>query len=106
MVDYWEGEESDDAEKEFGEVVDGDKEKEEEDIAEELHETEREVSEETSTAPAEAEMKAEMKTEMETEAEENEKPHTPLTPEEMRMKRLEFLERCNSANRKPQDEEN
>ena len=51
-------------------------------------------------------MKAEMKTEMETEAEENEKPHTPLTPEEMRMKRLEFLERCNSANRKPQDEEN
>lgn len=110
MVDYWEGEESDDAEMEFGEVVDGDKEKEEEDIAEELRETEREVSEETSTAPAEAEMeaemKAEMKTEMETEAEENEKPHTPLTPEEMRMKRLEFLERCNSANRKPQDEEN
>ena len=110
MVDYWEGEESDDADMELGEVVDGDKEKEEEDIAEVPHEMEHEVSEETSTAPAEtemeAEMEAEMKSEVEAEVEENEKPHTPLTPEEMRMKRLEFLERCNSANRKPQDEEN
>lgn len=100
MVDYWEGEKSDDSEMEFEEVVDGyRKEKEEEEnTVEELHETEHEVSEETSTAPAE--------TEVEVEVEENEKPHTPLTPEEMRKKRLEFLERCNSANKKPQDEEN
>ena len=60
MVDYWEGEESDDADMEFGEVVDGDKEKEEEDIAEVPHEMEHEVSEETSTAPAETEMESEM----------------------------------------------